>query len=157
MWCGANPWHSRGGRGHARDPWGFHGFHPDIDGGMRGAHRDRRAAHLRHMCRMRDVHRGRRSGGPLAYLFCYWWLIFPVVFWIVPSLQRADWGRIGLTGERAATGWLDASPVSWFVDFFARATGMSASDAGAILLLALIVNSLTVVIALRLPAGRARA
>lgn len=168
MTCGTRHWRTRNSaRDHDRsDPWGFAAMHAGFDRDM--AHvrsqmkhgeqmaRDGRAAHLRNMRRMRDT---RRNGGacassPWGYFLAYWWLIFPFVFGVLPALERVNWNGIGAGAERLALGWLDNSPAMWAVDAFARIMGMSPGDAGAMLLLAVIVNGAAIAIALRMPAQR---
>jgi hypothetical protein len=169
---GSKSWHASSGRDRRSDPWGFAAMHAGIQNDMHRMHADmaegmrmgrgQRAAHLRHMRRMRDFRNGRSPCGPWAY----WWLVFPLVFWVLPALERGAWrwdfdfnfdfgfDRAGAAAERVATGWTGSSPVTWIVDLFARATGLSAGEAGAVLLLAALVNGAALVFALRRRAGR---
>jgi hypothetical protein len=110
--------------------------------------RDWRAAHLRNM---RRAQRNGAAGGPWAYLFCYWWLVFPLVFGVLPALERINWDLWAQGAERFATFWIDSSPVAWAIDAVARLMRVSPGDAAAILLLGALVNGAVLILALRLP------
>ena len=101
------------------------------------------------------------AGGPWAY----WWVIFPLVFWVLPSLARQD--RHGWSGDgvfaaagggawSALRGWFDNGAAGWVVDGFASLTGLSQGAAGALLLLAVIVNGAAIAFALTRPLSRRR-
>lgn len=153
--------------GHGPDDWGFADMQADIERSVHnafaGAHqgaqmgRDARAAHLRHMRRMRDARRGGAGACPAGPpVWAYWWLVFPLVFGVLPALGFHP-GRIGADIGRAAERWANGlanwSPLTLLepvVGMFARLTGLSMEVAASVLIAAAVVNGLAIVIALRM-------
>lgn len=162
----SNPGSKRSRRSHRYgddDPWGFAEMGEQIGYDMAGVGermwRDQRAAQLRQRRRARDARRAAREArwearraarhscgkaGPWAY----WWLVFPLAFWVLPALARSV-GRIADGASGVAARAVELSPLTPIAELVARAMGVGVGDAYFIVAAALAVNGGALIWALR--------
>ncbi|MCG8443246.1 MAG: hypothetical protein MI723_15700 [Caulobacterales bacterium] len=119
MGCGKGWRRAKRDRGHKR---------AHVDDGAPKARRDRRGS---------------------CGIWSYWWLVFPLVFWVIPSLRRVDWAGLGAQAQLAMEGALRLSPVAAPTEFIAAALGVTFVEAYGLVLAAVAVNVAVFALALR--------